>query len=76
MPGLGTLEKLSEALDVGLVRFFIPDSGEGVLEDSFIQSVRPFVRRLGSEQRQLLLRTLKAAPRSSKGMRLGRGSHV
>ena len=74
IPGLGTLEKISEALNVGLIRFFIPDSGEEVLEDSFIQSVRPFVRRLDCEQRQLLLKTLQAAPRNSKGMRLENGN--
>jgi len=63
MPGLGTLERISEALNVGLIRFFIPDSGETVLEDSFVQSVRPFVRQLGFEHRQFVLKTLQAAPR-------------
>src|ERR1700682_3703803 len=33
-PSLGTLEKISEALNVGLNRFFIPESdGEALLED-------------------------------------------
>jgi len=37
-PSLGTLEKISEALNVGLNRFFIPESdGEALLEDPFIQ---------------------------------------
>ena len=75
-PTLRVLEKISEALGVGLVRFFIPDSGEAVLEDSFIQSVRPFVRHLRCEQRQQVLRTLQAAPRNSKEMRITKGSHV
>src|SRR5215469_18440436 len=36
-PSLGTLEKISEALNVGLNRFFIPESdGEALLEDPFI----------------------------------------
>ena len=76
MPSLATLERISEALNVGLIRFFIPDSGEAVLEDSFIQSVRPFVRHLRCEQRQQVLRTLQAAPRNSKEMRITKGSHV
>jgi len=42
-PSLGTLEKISEALGVGLNRFFIPESnGEALLEDPFIQGLRPF----------------------------------
>jgi transcriptional regulator with XRE-family HTH domain len=41
-PSLGTLEKISEALNVGLNRFFIPESdGEALLEDPFIQGLRP-----------------------------------
>jgi len=50
-PSLGTLEKISEALNVGLNRFFIPESdGEALLEDPFIQGLRPFLRptRLGT----------------------------
>ena len=46
-PSLGTLEKISEALNVGLNRFFIPESdGEALLEDPFIQGLRPFLRQL------------------------------
>src|SRR6266581_1540258 len=45
-PSLGTLEKISEALNVGLNRFFIPEyDGEALLEDPFIQGLRPFMRR-------------------------------
>jgi len=60
-PSLGTLEKISEALGVGLNRFFIPESnGETVLEDPFIQGLRPFLRQLDWTQWQGILRRLQA----------------
>src|SRR3979490_3396558 len=58
---LGTLEKISEALSVGLNRFFIPESdGEALLEDPFIQGLRPFLRQLDWEQWQSILKRLAA----------------
>lgn len=60
-PSLGTLEKISEALGVGLNRFFIPESdGEALLEDPFIQGLRPFLRQLDWEQWQSILKRLQA----------------
>src|SRR5437667_4999197 len=60
-PSLGTLEKISEALNVGLNRFFIPESdGEALLEASFIQALRPFLRQLDWEQWQSILKRLQA----------------
>src|SRR5450432_4854581 len=60
-PSLGTLEKISEALNVGLNRFFIPESdGEALLEDPFIQGLRPFLRQLDWEQWQSILKRLAA----------------
>jgi transcriptional regulator with XRE-family HTH domain len=60
-PSLGTLEKISEALGVGLNRFFIPESnGETLLEDPFIQGLRPFLRQLDWEQWQSILKRLAA----------------
>src|ERR1700683_4297030 len=60
-PSLGTLEKISEALGVGLSRFFIPESnGEALLEDPFIQGLRPFLRQLDWEQWQSILKRLQA----------------
>jgi len=60
-PSLGTLEKISEALGVGLNRFFIPESnGELLMEDPFIQGVRPYLRQLDSEQWNWILKRLKA----------------
>jgi transcriptional regulator with XRE-family HTH domain len=60
-PSLGTLEKISEALGVGLNRFFIPETnGESLLEDAFIQGLRPFLRQLDWEQWQSILKRLAA----------------
>jgi transcriptional regulator with XRE-family HTH domain len=62
VPGLVTLEKIATALDVGLHRFFNHPDGL-LLEDTFVQKLRPFLRCLNSQQRDLLLRTLAAAPK-------------
>jgi transcriptional regulator with XRE-family HTH domain len=60
-PSLGTLEKISEALGVGLNRFFVPESaGETLFEDPFIQNLRPFLRQLDYEQWQSILKRLAA----------------
>ena len=60
-PSLGTLEKISEAFGVGLNRFFVPETnGEALLEDSFIQGLRPFLRQLDWEQWQSILKRLAA----------------
>src|SRR3954469_8146151 len=60
-PSLGTLEKISEALGVGLNRFFVPETaGETLFEDPFIQNLRPFLRQLDYEQWQSILKRLSA----------------
>src|ERR1039458_2123790 len=60
-PSLGTLEKLSEALGIGLTNFFVFESnGEALLEDPFIQGLRPFLRQLDWEQWQSILKRLAA----------------
>lgn len=60
-PSLGTLEKIAEALGVGLNRFFIPQSnGEALMEDPFIQGLRPYLRQLNWEQWQSILKRLQA----------------
>ena len=60
-PSLGTLEKIAEALSVGLNRFFIPEAnGETVLEDPFIQCLRPFLRQLDWTRWQGILKRLQA----------------
>ena len=60
-PSLGTLEKIAEALGVGLNRFFIPETdGEILMEDPFIQGLRPYLRQLDWEQWQSILVRLRA----------------
>jgi len=60
-PSLGTLEKISESLGIGLNRFFVPETnGEAVIEDPFIQRLRPFIRQLDWEQGQSILKRLAA----------------
>ncbi len=60
-PSLGTLEKIAEALGVGLNRFFVPETnGETVLEDPFIQGLRPYLRQIDWTQWQGILKRLQA----------------
>jgi transcriptional regulator with XRE-family HTH domain len=60
-PSIGTLEKISEALGIGMNRYFIPQSnGEALLEDPFILELRPFLRQLDWEQWQSILKRLVA----------------
>jgi transcriptional regulator with XRE-family HTH domain len=60
-PSLGTLEKIAESLGVGLNRFFIPATkSEALLEDPFIQGVRPYLRQLDFNQWQSILKRLEA----------------
>jgi transcriptional regulator with XRE-family HTH domain len=65
-PTLGTLEKISEVLGFGLNRFFVPETnGKDLLEDPFIQGLRPFLRHLAWEQRQSILKRLAAITRAA-----------
>src|SRR6266404_894843 len=66
MPSLRTLEKISAGLGVGVGRLLTLNSSEVVLEDSFIQEVRPFLPCLNLRQRELVLRTLRAAPKNQR----------
>jgi transcriptional regulator with XRE-family HTH domain len=60
-PSIGTLEKISGALGIGLNRFFGPEiNGEALLEDPFIQGLRPFLRQLDWAQWQSILKRLAA----------------
>lgn len=59
-PSLGTLEKIAEALGLGLNRFFMSATRtEALLEDPFIQSVRPYLRQLDRQQWQAILKRLQ-----------------
>ncbi len=83
-PSLGTLEKISEALSVGLNRFFVPESnGEALMEDPFIQGLRPYLKQLDYMQWQGILKRLQAisdhvtsndAPLAARNGSLGNGS--
>lgn len=67
-PSLGTLEKIAESLGVGLNRFFIPATkSEALLEDPFIQGVRPFLRQLDFNQWQSILKRLQAISEHVEG---------
>jgi transcriptional regulator with XRE-family HTH domain/ribosomal protein S14 len=74
-PSLGTLEKIAESLGVGLNRFFIPATkSEALLEDPFIQGVRPFLRQLDFNQWQSILKRLQAISEHLEGPT--NGNHV
>ena len=62
-PSLGTLEKISVALGVGLNRFFVRE-GQTLLEDPFIQGLHPYLRQLDWEQWQSILKRLAAISNS------------
>jgi transcriptional regulator with XRE-family HTH domain len=60
-PSLGTLEKIADALNIGLNRFFVPEAnGEAVMEDPFIQSLRPYLKQLHWGQWKSILQRLRA----------------
>jgi transcriptional regulator with XRE-family HTH domain len=60
-PSLGTLEKISQALGVGLNCFFVPLlNGERLLDDPFVRGLCPFLRQLDWEQWQSILERLAA----------------
>jgi transcriptional regulator with XRE-family HTH domain len=62
VPGIATLEKISEALGVGLGRFLTKSAFEMLVEDPFIRSVQVLLPRLTFQHRQSILRTLEVAP--------------
>ena len=60
-PSLGTLEKIGDALKIGLNRFFISEmAGEAMLEDPFIQGLGPYLRQLRWTQWISILTKLRA----------------
>lgn len=62
LPGISTLEKLSEALGVGLNRLLTKSGAEMLLEDPFVQKIQPLLPRLSDASRRQILKTLQAAP--------------
>jgi transcriptional regulator with XRE-family HTH domain len=65
-PSLRTLARISAGLGIGLGRLLTLRQSEIVLEDSFIQQIKRFLPCLNSRQRELLLRTLEAAPKNGR----------
>lgn len=59
-----TLAKISDALNVGMNRFFTESDIELLLEEPFIQELLPFLRHLNLQNRKHILKTMQAAPRS------------
>jgi transcriptional regulator with XRE-family HTH domain len=60
-PSLGTLEKISEVLGVGLNRFFLSQSSSAtVLDDPFILNLWPFLRQLDHDQWQSIAKRIAA----------------
>jgi len=66
IPCISTLEKLSDALGVSLTRFLKKSDSEMLLEDPFVRSVTGLLPHLNSEHRQLILKTLQAAPQKRR----------
>jgi transcriptional regulator with XRE-family HTH domain len=61
-PSIRTLKKLSDALGVGLARLLSKSDVGMVLEDNFVQSIRPLLPHLNDGHRAKILETLRAAP--------------
>ena len=60
-PTLATIEKISEAIDIGLKRLFVPaKNGESLVEDPFIRGLLPYLRLLEWEQWQSIMKRLVA----------------
>jgi len=62
VPGIVTLQRISDALGVGLGRFFKSDV-EFLLEHRFVQCVRPLLPNLNDGHRATILKVLHAAPK-------------
>jgi transcriptional regulator with XRE-family HTH domain len=61
IPSIANLEKIAEAIGIGVYRFLTPETtGQTVLEDPFIRDLRPLFLQLNWEQRQSILRRLAA----------------
>ena len=64
-PGILTLIRISEGLDVQTRRLLTPASVEILFEDDFLRQAQPLIRNLNASQRALLIQTLRAAPKVS-----------
>src|SRR5260370_3278170 len=62
IPGIATLERISEALGVGLNRLFKKSDAEFFLEESFVRTLPGLLPPLNFQHNQFILETLKTAP--------------
>jgi transcriptional regulator with XRE-family HTH domain len=66
-PSLATLEKLSIALGISVGRLLTKSPEIVLLHDLFIQQAQVAgLHRLNTQQRELLLKTLRAAPKTGR----------
>jgi transcriptional regulator with XRE-family HTH domain len=62
IPSIVTLQRISDALGVGIGRFFKSDV-EFLLEHQFVRCVRPLLPHLNNGHRETILKVLQAAPK-------------
>lgn len=65
-PGVLTLIKISNALDLDARRLLALTSLQVTMEDPFVRQVKPYLSALNHEQRKNVLKTLAAAPKQTK----------
>lgn len=73
IPSLATMEKLAGALEVNvaeLLQPIEPDETEGVLQDEFIQQLRPLLKRLDGFQWAYVLRKMQQMATEPRARRL------
>jgi transcriptional regulator with XRE-family HTH domain len=65
IPGIAILERISDALGVGVGRLLTKSDSEMLLEDPFVDFTAKVLPRLNVQHRQQILKTLQAAPKKS-----------
>lgn len=76
-PGIRKLERIADALGIGLWRFFVSDSEHQalcMLEDPFVLAVKLFVHDLNEQDREYILKVVAAAPKYNLTVQGLRGS--
>jgi len=67
-PGLGTLEKIADALEISLNRFFqVKSMADDLLDDPFINELRPFLHQLDAKRREAILKSVAAINNHVRG---------
>jgi transcriptional regulator with XRE-family HTH domain len=60
-PGLFIVQRIAEALEIGLARFFLShDEAFLLLQDPLIRTLSPMVKNLNARQREQIVKTLRA----------------